>query len=227
MVQKHALEYTRGLEQKGRFVLIIWPEHCLVGSRGHQVVPSLAAALHEWCDHHSHSHHRGHQHQHHRQAAKTSSSSSVCVEYLQKGLNNLTEMYSAIAADVPIESDPSTHLNRAFLAKLNRSGSSVSTTTGDSTSVNRADKGGHRRSQQQQQPQKRLFICGQALSHCVNFTMRDVLANWAHDPASLLLLEDCCSAVPGFEESAKTFVSDMRRAGCTVTTSVAAMSAMA
>ena len=158
------MEYTRALELKGRFVLIIWPEHCLVGSRGQKVVPSLASALQEWCDY-----------------------NNTSVEYLQKGLNNLTEMYSAIAADVPLDSDPSTHINRPFLARLNQS--------------------------------QKLYICGQALSHCVNFTMRDVLANWSREHKNLHLLEDCCSAVPGFEENATTFVGDMRQAGCTVTSS--------
>ena len=51
---------------------------------------------------------------------------------------------------------------------------------------------------------------------CVNYTMRDLLANWTNDPAQLVLLEDCASAVPGFEADADSFVADMKAAGCTV-----------
>ena len=39
-----AREYTRALEDKGRFTLIIWPDHCILGSHGH-AVGSLAGWL--------------------------------------------------------------------------------------------------------------------------------------------------------------------------------------
>ena len=32
-----ARDYTRNLEDKGRFTLTIWPDHCIVGSHGHAV----------------------------------------------------------------------------------------------------------------------------------------------------------------------------------------------
>ena len=35
-----------------------------------------------------------------------------------------------------------------------------------------------------------LVVCGQALSHCVNFTLRDIVDNWRNDPSSIYLLED-------------------------------------
>eukprot|EP01041_Mallomonas_annulata_P010738 gene10738-22435_t len=48
---KHCLEYTRNLEAiegDDKYKLIIWPEHCLIGSPGHAVVPSILKATHEW-----------------------------------------------------------------------------------------------------------------------------------------------------------------------------------
>jgi len=37
----------------------------------------------------------------------------------------------------------------------------------------------------------RVIICGQALSHCVNYTVRDILNFWHHDLVSkLVLVED-------------------------------------
>ena len=62
----------------------------------------------------------------------------------------------------------------------------------------------------------RVFICGEAKSHCVNYTMRDIAEHWNKDHASLVLLEDCASAVPGFEAAAQQFVADMQSKGCTV-----------
>ena len=163
LCQTHALEYTASLEKKGRFVLIIWPEHCLLGTPGHAVEPIVNKAIQEWA-----------------------STNLKTISYVNKGMNCLTEMYSAIAAEVPLANDPSTDLNYSLLNKLNR-----------------ADK---------------VVICGQALSHCVNYTMRDILANWTKSPSQLILLTDGSSAVPSFEENAKKFVADMATAGCTVTT---------
>ena len=66
----------------------------------------------------------------------------------------------------------------------------------------------------------RVIICGQALSHCVAWSTRDLLSRWpVGEEARLILLTDCCSAVPGFEKDAESFVEEMRRAGVTVTTS--------
>ena len=157
----HALFYTKALEEKGRFVVCIWPEHCLIGTPGHSVVPVLNDALQEWVK-----------------------ANMKSVNYIHKGTNCLTEMYSALAAEVPIEEDPSTEINASLLSQLH---------TAD-----------------------RLLICGEAKSHCVNYTMRDIVAHWKKDFSSLILLSDCTSAVPGFESAAQTFEQDMRTQGCQV-----------
>ena len=74
-----SIEYTKRLEEKGRFQLCIWPEHCLIGTPGHNVVKSVRDAIDEWSD-------------------KTGRS----VEWVEKGQNLLTEMYSALCAEVPV-----------------------------------------------------------------------------------------------------------------------------
>merc|ERR1712032_1619614 len=64
---------------------------------------------------------------------------------------------------------------------------------------------------------KKVVCCGEAMSHCVNWSTRDLLSGWDTDRVGdIVLLEDCASAVAGFEAIAKTFVSDMRAAGVTV-----------
>lgn len=78
---------------------------------------------------------------------------------LTQGENNLTEMYSAIEAEVPLPEDPRTLTNFELVGGLKRAG--------------------------------KVIIGGQALSHCVNYTTRDLLRYWApRDPADLVLLLD-------------------------------------
>ncbi|KAF1782834.1 Leucine-rich repeat domain, L domain-like [Phytophthora cactorum] len=66
----------------------------------------------------------------------------------------------------------------------------------------------------------KLVIVGEALSHCVNFTVRDLVDNWPVDRLSdLVILTDCSSAVAGFEAEAEQFLKDMAAKGLTLTTS--------
>ncbi|KAG6961996.1 hypothetical protein JG688_00008827 [Phytophthora aleatoria] len=66
----------------------------------------------------------------------------------------------------------------------------------------------------------KLVIVGEALSHCVNFTVRDLVDNWPVDRLSdLVILTGCSSAVAGFEAEAEQFLKDMAAKGLTLTTS--------
>ena len=78
-IVQYCIEYTRRLEEKGRFKLCIWPEHCLIGSEGHNVVKEVMDAFQEW-----------------------SRVTGGSVEWVDKGQNLLTEMYSALCAEVPV-----------------------------------------------------------------------------------------------------------------------------
>ncbi len=65
-----------------------------------------------------------------------------------------------------------------------------------------------------------LVICGQALSHCVNYTVRDIVSQWSpSSPSSITILKDCMSSVPGFEEAGEKFLQDMMEVGVHVETS--------
>ena len=64
-------------------------------------------------------------------------------------------------------------------------------------------------------------ISGQALSHCVRNTVTDIADNFGEENIKkLILLEDTCSSVPGFEHLGTDFVADMKKRGMRVTTSV-------
>jgi nicotinamidase/pyrazinamidase len=75
-------------------------------------------------------------------------------------------------------------------------------------------------------------ICGQALSHCVNYTVRDIVSQWSSSTnaddnnnsisnhnRNITILKDCMSSVPGFEEVGMTFLQDMMELGVNVETS--------
>jgi nicotinamidase-related amidase len=157
--QQAADYYAQKLEEGGRFQICIWPEHCIIGSPGHNVHPEIQEAVSNWAETHMKE-----------------------VLFVWKGQNCLTEMYSALRADVPIVDDPRTHLNVNLIRTLRQS--------------------------------KRLFVCGQALSHCVNFTVRDLVEHYdeaEHDSrlGTITILRDGTSPVPGFEADGECFLRDM------------------
>lgn len=94
--QTRGLEYVSSLEANGRYPLIIWPPHCLIGSWGYGVHPELYASLLDW------------------------EKSFAMVDYVTKGSNFLTEHYSAVQADVPDPGDPGTQLNWTLIETLQK-----------------------------------------------------------------------------------------------------------
>lgn len=47
---------------------------------------------------------------------------------------------------------------------------------------------------------EKIYIAGQALSHCVNYTVRDIVDNWPKDQTSkICILVDCASSVSVLE----------------------------
>jgi hypothetical protein len=51
------------------------------------------------------------------------------------------------------------------------------------------------------------------MSHTVNYTMHDLTVHWPGNKNRLVLLKDGCSAVPGYEAVAETFMSMISDAG--------------
>ena len=159
LAQAHSLKYVETLEANGRYQLIVWPEHCLIGQWGHNVHASVADALNKW--------------------ARTKLD---VVDYVTKGSNAMTEHYSAVQAEVPDTSDPTTMLNSRLIKTLAE-----------------ADI---------------VLIAGEALSHCVASTVRDIADNFGEDNIrKLVLLTDCSSSVAGFEHLGTQFVKDMKARG--------------
>ncbi|GEO82042.1 cysteine hydrolase family protein [Pararhodospirillum oryzae] len=89
------LTYLERLEQAGRYTHIVWPEHCLIGTPGHQVHPAVSQALLDWQRHYQRS-----------------------VTWLIKGLNPRVENYSAFGCEVadPEDAHASENGREAILA---------------------------------------------------------------------------------------------------------------
>jgi len=91
---KRALDYVETLALNKRYVLCIWPPHCLIGSWGHNVIPVIYDALMDW------------------------EKDFAMVDYVTKGSNFWTEHYSAVQADVPDSQDSGTMLNTRLIQTL-------------------------------------------------------------------------------------------------------------
>lgn len=154
-----SLGYVQALAGLGRHQLVIWPEHCLAGTPGHNVHEAVMGALNGWG----------------RRYLRTP-------RFIWKGLSPATEHYSALRAEVPDPTDPRTLPDRDWLARLAQ-----------------ADT---------------LLVAGEALSHCVANTVRDLVELLGTDSArKIVLLQDCTSTIAGFEALSAEFLADMTRLG--------------
>lgn len=145
-LERHAMHYVEKLSAGGKYPLMIWPYHGMLGGIGHALVSSVHEALFF------------------HNVARFSQT-----DFQIKGGNPLTENYSVLAPEV-LETDggaPIAQRNVDFInALLNYDA---------------------------------VIIAGQAKSHCVAWTIQDLLDGiLAQDPKlakKVYLLEDCTSAV--------------------------------
>jgi nicotinamidase-related amidase len=149
-LQNHLLHYCRKLSEGGKYQLMVWPYHAMLGGIGH----ALVAAVEEACFFHN-------------LARKSQTGFEI------KGGNPLVENYSVLKPEVleGANGRPVAQKNTRFIKKLL-----------DSDVV---------------------IIAGQAKSHCVAWTIDDLLTEIQTQDPSLVrkvyLLEDCTSpvVVPG------------------------------
>ncbi len=162
--QDRQADYVETLGKNGRYPLLIWPDHCIIGSDGAKIFPELFVAVNGW------------EEKYFAVAQRTT-----------KGSNMFTEHYSAVMADVEDPEDEKTGLNEKLINTLKE-----------------YDK---------------ILIAGQALSHCVANTIRDVAAKFdVSQVAKFTLLEDASSSVPGCEQMGQDFVDEMKAKGMEIST---------
>lgn len=92
-MQEYSLSYTRELENKGKYKHFVWPNHCIEGTKGHEV---------------------------HEEVQKVLKEKNVKVQYLKKGINPKTEHYSAFKAEVPLDDDEKTQLDMKTINYINQ-----------------------------------------------------------------------------------------------------------
>jgi nicotinamidase-related amidase len=167
-----SLAYLDALERNGRYRLIVWPVHCVLGTWGHNIHGAVADELARW-----------------------ELATQRTVFRVLKGLNPMTEQYSAVQAEVPIAGDPRTQKNLALIEGA-RPGAGLLLVAGEAASHCVAATMEH------------LF---QALT--------------ADERRRVVILSDCMSAVPGFEAQARTFFDDARAQGARLMTAAEALAA--
>lgn len=96
-MQQYSLEYVEKLKAQDRYVLCIWPYHCLIGSNGAAIDSNLFEAFTNW------------------------EKNFRKINFVPKGSNIYTEHYSAVKADVEFSGDATTMLNRPFIEMLQKS----------------------------------------------------------------------------------------------------------
>ena len=164
---KGSFGYLASLAANSRYPHVIWPEHCLIGSWGHTVVSDLHEALCDW-----------------------ERTQFAQVNYVTKGSNPWTELFSGVKAEVPDPFDPDSQINTRLIQTLEK-----------------ADI---------------IAVCGEALSHCVANTVRDI-AGCFSEPRyveKLVLLTDASSNVAGFDFLGDAFMKDMLAKGMKTSTTV-------
>lgn len=89
------LAYIDQLEAQGKYRLMVWPVHCVLGTWGHNIHASLAHTVSQW------------EVEFQRNAIK-----------VLKGMNPFTEQYSAVQAEVPRPEDPGTQTNSSLVRQI-------------------------------------------------------------------------------------------------------------
>jgi nicotinamidase-related amidase len=165
-----AISYLRALEHSNRYRLMVWPVHCVLGTWGHNIHSSVAAALAQWEERAQHN----------------------AIKVL-KGMNPMTEQYSAVQAEVPVKADPLT-LRNAQLIEHCRPGSGYLLVAGEAAS----------------------HCVAATMDHL--FEALD-----AQERRRTIILQDCMSPVNGFESHAEQFFERARALGARVMTMVEAL----
>lgn len=160
------LAYLHALEAGGRYRLMVWPVHCVLGTWGHNIHGSLAQEIAAW------------EIRNQRSALK-----------VLKGLNPMTEQYSAVRAEVPRLDDMRTLTNDVLVARA-KPENGLLLVAGEASSH-----------------------CVAATLTDLLETMTP------EERSRVIILRDCMSPVPGFEAAAEAFFARAAAQGVRLMTS--------
>ena len=163
--KEYVLAYLKTLEKEGEFQHFIWPEHCLIGSKGAALDDHILDALLAWT---------------HRTRRDYTA--------ISKGINTLTEHFGVFKAQVPIEAAPETQVNTAFLSELENF--------------------------------DHVFVAGEARSHCVATSIRQIVDLAPALASKVTVLTDCISDVTNWGHLADPIFENAAQKGMSFKTSV-------
>lgn len=152
------LYYLQELQKLGKS-LVIWPEHCLIGTEGSLVEKHLMHELLQW------------------ELFRRKS-----VKFFMKGMDPQVERYSVVKNDIRVLGDNNVDLS--FLEEIRCS-----------------DK---------------VWVAGEASSHCVAATVRDIEECFPGSAKKMDLLADATSPVKEFEILERDFMEEMLKKGMSV-----------
>jgi nicotinamidase-related amidase len=89
-----ARKYLTDLEAQGQFPHLIWPEHCLIGSKGNALDDQLMEALIDW------------------------TRTGKYYQAVTKGTYPMTEHFGIFMAQIPVADRPETQLNQSLIKTL-------------------------------------------------------------------------------------------------------------
>jgi nicotinamidase/pyrazinamidase len=164
--KQEVTEYLHALERGGRYQLMVWPVHCVLGTWGHNIHSEVADEVARWEEHAQRSAFR-----------------------VLKGMNPMTEQYSAIQAEVPSATDPQTQTNDQLLTRA-RPSDGMLFVAGEAASHCVAATLEHMFEDMSSEQRRRVVV-----------------------------LRDCMSPVAGFEQSATAFFDSASGQGARVMTS--------
>jgi nicotinamidase/pyrazinamidase len=173
---KWANYYVKHLPDTGRAQMFIWPNHCIEGTDGHLVYRPLKEAF---------------------------DNLHLNVQYHMKGQNEATEMYSIFAAELPVEENAANGAPAdLYTGRLPNQESGLSTTADVVSGSYLKTDDNNALVDYLAERDLPIVVCGQALSHCVNWSTRDLKRLLGTRQNKIILLSDCSSAVGGFEKQA-------------------------
>ena len=165
--------YLDALESGDRYKLMVWPVHCVTGTWGHNIHGDVAAQVAHWEARRQWPCHR-----------------------ILKGLNPMTEQYSAVQAEVPVEGDPRTQPNRELIDAA---------TTGEGLLLVAGEAASH--------------CVAATLEHLFAALGPD-------EKSKVVILRDCMSPVASFEAQAEKFFAGAHGQGARVMTSHEALAVL-
>ncbi|APW43467.1 hypothetical protein RS694_13620 [Rhodoferax saidenbachensis] len=157
---QQTLAYLQKLEATGHRQLLVWPVHCVLGTWGHNIHSGLAQSIAHW----------------------ELVTGRTCEKVL-KGLNPMTEQYSAFRAEVPRPDDARTALNQSLMHRLT-GGAETLLVAGEALS----------------------HCVAESVHDMVAYMPTQRLRQ-------TVLLTDCMSPVAGFEAAGEAFLEQARTRG--------------